>query len=241
MYLVKKKNFIFRFFDLLRSQYTFDQEQFIVTLGSGWNIPVDLVIGPNIGISYITHPQAKPTRVTDFQNIERILTSNLATSLHKDSNSSDSSTSNNFKGSANNTPNSPSSNKKSSDKRQNSTCNCNDIKTQLKIKVIGNAEDLVIACSGLKTADSIADLVDGYCRIVSNNDISLWDRTCTYNCEYLCISFKIFIKKKKLFHLLIQQHVQRQQIVQLIHWKNQNHHEKIVPVEKCIIKTIHRK
>lgn len=140
-----------------------------------------MVIGPNIGISYITHPQAKPTRVTDFQNIERILTSNLAaTSLHKDSNSSDSSSSNNFyKSSSNNAPNSPSSNKKSSDKRQNTTaCNCNEIKTQLKIKVIGNAEDLVIACSGIKTADSIADLVDGYCRIVSNSDISLWDRTC---------------------------------------------------------------
>lgn len=164
-----------RFFDLLRSQYTFDQEQFIVTLGSGWNIPVDLVVGPNIGISYITHPQAKPTRVTDFQNIERIVTSSLPPST-KDSNSSDSGSSNNLK-SSNNTPNSPSSNKKS-DKRQNTTCACNDLKTQLKIKVIGNAEDLVIACTGIKTADSIADLVDGYCRIVNNIDISLWDRTC---------------------------------------------------------------
>lgn len=34
--------FFFRFFDLLKSQYTFDQEQFIVTLGSGWNIPGEL-------------------------------------------------------------------------------------------------------------------------------------------------------------------------------------------------------
>lgn len=59
-----------------------------------------------------------------------------------------------------------------------SACNCHDIKTQLKIKVTGNAEDLAITCNGIKTADSIADLVDGYCRIVNSNELSLWDRTC---------------------------------------------------------------
>lgn len=61
------------------------------------------------------------------------------------------------------------------------SCNCHDIKTQLKIKVSGNTEDLAITCNGVKTADSIADLVDGYCRIVNNSEASLWDRTTCKN------------------------------------------------------------
>lgn len=141
----------------------------------------------------MTHPQAKPTKVTDFQNIERIITSVLATasnSQQKDGQSS--SDQNNHKGGkdssgasngANNVqngqsgkmPSSPSMNKKS-DKRSVNTCNCNEIKTLLKIKVTGNSDDLVITCNGVKSAESIADLVDGYCRIVNNTEMSLWDR-----------------------------------------------------------------
>lgn len=34
---------------MLKTQYTYDQEKFIITLGSGWNIPVDLIIGPHEG------------------------------------------------------------------------------------------------------------------------------------------------------------------------------------------------
>lgn len=41
--------FYFRYFDILRGNFEFDQEHFIVALGSGWTIPVELVIGPNIG------------------------------------------------------------------------------------------------------------------------------------------------------------------------------------------------
>lgn len=41
----------------------------------------------------------------------------------------------------------------------------------------GNSDDLVITCNGVKTAESIADLVDGYCRLVSNTELSLWDRS----------------------------------------------------------------
>lgn len=57
------------------------------------------------------------------------------------------------------------------------TCNCNDAKTILKIRVNGNVEDLTISCNGFKTAENIADLVDGYCRIVNDTEASLWDRT----------------------------------------------------------------
>lgn len=164
-----------------------------MTLGSGWNIPVDLIIGPHNGISYLTHPQAQPTRVTDFQAIERITTMVLAS---KDTNMG---TSENGNGATNpkTTPPSNTSSpviQKKADKRSGSIslhnsaltagtavasppCSCHDIKTQLRIKVNGNADDLAITCNGAKTAENIADLVDGYCRIFNNSDVSLWDRT----------------------------------------------------------------
>ena len=149
------------------------------------------------GISYLTHAEAKPTRVTDFNNIERITTTILGTP--KDTSSVDNKVANS---NSNNITNSPVSHKKS-DKRSGSTgtaltCNCNDIKTQLKIKVTGNAEDLAITCNGVKTAESIADLVDGYCKMVHNSEMSFWDRTCK-----LLYSFLIFKKivMCKLFNL----------------------------------------
>lgn len=64
-----------------------------------------------------------------------------------------------------------------SDKKVVATCNCNDVKSILKIRVNGNVENLTISCNGFKTAENIADLVDGYCRIVNDTEASLWDRT----------------------------------------------------------------
>lgn len=150
-----------------------------MTLGSGWNIPIDLIIGPHVGISYVTHPQAKPIRVTDFDSVERISTSLLPTSTPK--NTADAN--NGYqkaaeKGSSNghaaSSGGSPMSNKRSDSP---TACDCNEIKTLLKIKVAGNADDLAITCNGIRTAESIADLVDGYCRIVTNTEISRWDRS----------------------------------------------------------------
>lgn len=132
----------------------------------------------------MTHPQANPTKVTDFQNIERITTSVLPTSAstsmnqsmdgnhHKSGKDSSNNSSNNVQ----NGKNSPSMSKKS-DKRSTTTCTCNEIKTLLKIKVTGNLDDLTITCNGVKTAESIADLVNGYCRIVNNTESSFWDRS----------------------------------------------------------------
>lgn len=148
------------------------------------------------GISYVTHPQAKPTRVTDFQDIERITTAVLPSSSTKDNQQSTnesnghhkssscgggsgSSSSSSSNGQSKNATNSPLSHKKSSDKRATNMCNCNEIKTLLKIKVTGNSDDLTITCNGMKAADSIADLVDGYCRIVNNTEMSLWDHSRT--------------------------------------------------------------
>lgn len=158
-----------------------------MTLGSGWNIPVDLTIGPHVGISYLTHAQASPTKVTDFQNIERITTSVLSTPKDNANNSQSTNDTNGgpmkSTSASNNISNGKSSNsplsQKKNDKRTTTTsaCTCNEIKTLLKIKATGNADDLTITCNGIKTAESIADLVDGYCRIVNNTESSLWERS----------------------------------------------------------------
>lgn len=55
-------------------------------------------------------------------------------------------------------------------------CNCNTVKVLLTIKISGNLEDLAVTCHGVKAANSIADLVDGYCRIVNRTDASFWER-----------------------------------------------------------------
>lgn len=167
--------YCYRFFELLRTQYTFDQEKFVVTLGSGWNIPVDLIIGPHVGISYMTHPQAQPVRVTEFQQIERITTSVLP-SDHKAKDANGGDGCDGVQNGQKNRLNSPCMSKKS-DKKATSSCSCYDIKTLLKIKVAGNSDDLTITCNGVKAAENIADLVDGYCRIVNQTEMSLWDRS----------------------------------------------------------------
>uniref|UniRef100_A0A182WDM7 Focal adhesion kinase 1 n=1 Tax=Anopheles minimus TaxID=112268 RepID=A0A182WDM7_9DIPT len=193
VYSYSEMEYMLKFFDLLRTQYTFDQEQFNVQLSSSWNIRVDLIIGPHVGISYSVNPQAPPTKVTEFESIERITTSILPTSLTKSDHQGVSSGSG--KGSkgkdqpdltsscGSNSSTGDSDKGKKDGKKGSSTsstgsqCACGDIKTQLRIRVSGNSEDLAITCDGIKTSESIADLVDGYCRLFNNNDNSLWDRT----------------------------------------------------------------
>lgn len=147
--------YILKFFELMSTQFAYDHEKFVVTLG--WNIAIDLIIGPNLGISYLTHAQAKPTKVTDFESIRLIKTSILSNQA--------------------NTKVLPSSQSKDS-VTSCMVCTCADIKSQLRIQVDGNSEDLAITCTGVNTASSIADLVDGYC-IFSGNASSLWDRSVT--------------------------------------------------------------
>lgn len=127
----------------------------------------------NKGISYITHPQASPITVTDFKNIEKITTSILQiTTIDQ----------NQYKTNKDDVTRISSCFNKISDD-SSMQCSCNEIKTLLKIKVVGNLDDLTISCSGVNTADNIADLVDGYCRLVNNTEISYWDRTQTQQSE----------------------------------------------------------
>jgi len=44
------------------------------------------------------------------------------------------------------------------------------------LKVAGSPEALTVTCSSTNAADSMADLVDGYCRLAHNTDASLWKK-----------------------------------------------------------------
>ncbi|KAL0119696.1 hypothetical protein PUN28_007856 [Cardiocondyla obscurior] len=124
---------MFKFFDLLRAHYRFDQERFTCALGSSWSIPVELVIGPDLGISYMAHRGGTvPTRMAEFSQIQSI---------------------------------------------QTLVSDCKEhAKACIKLRVAGAAETLSITCSSLDQAESLADLIDGYCRLVTGNNTSLWNR-----------------------------------------------------------------
>ncbi|KAH8291543.1 hypothetical protein KR054_012618, partial [Drosophila jambulina] len=162
--------YLTRFFDLLKNIYLTNFEQFSVTLSSAWNISGILHVGPHIGISYQTHPQASLTNVAQFKDVVAIKTCTLPKEkLPK-----------------------PSENATESDVN----CNCQKIKTQIKISASNNVEDLVITCNGInvspfytfivfkmfniyffQTAESIADLIDGYCRLLSKDlEFTVWQR-----------------------------------------------------------------
>ncbi|XP_066999399.2 focal adhesion kinase 1 isoform X2 [Anabrus simplex] len=123
---------MFKFFELLRSHYRFDQERFRCALGSGWSIPVELVIGPDLGISYMTHRATTPTRMAEFDRIQAIQTLVSDCETHR--------------------------------------------KAVVQLRVAGTTETLTITCPSLEVAESLADLIDGYCRLVTQTTTSLWNR-----------------------------------------------------------------
>ncbi|XP_053593208.1 uncharacterized protein LOC103577529 [Microplitis demolitor] len=134
---------MFKFFDLLRSHYRFDQERFICALGSSWSIPVELVIGPDLGISYMAHRGGTvPTRMAEFSQIQSI---------------------------------------------QTLVSDCKEhAKACIKLRVAGASETLSITCSSLDQAESLADLIDGYCRVATGSNTSLWNRKAASWKNYPC-------------------------------------------------------
>jgi focal adhesion kinase 1 len=169
IYALSDTDYILKYFELLGSVFDFDHEKFVVTLGQ-WNIAIDLIIGYNLGISYLTHAQAKPTKVTDFENILSLKTSVLSNTLQQSSISSSTASGKGLQNSKSNDSNIS---------QVSSSCSCANIKSQLRIQVNGNTEDLAITCNGINTADGIAELIDGYCRIFNDSNTSVWDKTKT--------------------------------------------------------------
>lgn len=49
-------------------------------------------------------------------------------------------------------------------------------KACVKLRVAGAQEPLSISCTNIEQAESISDLIDGYCRLITNSTTSLWNR-----------------------------------------------------------------
>ena len=46
----------------------------------------------------------------------------------------------------------------------------------LQLRVAGSSELLTVTCPSLREAENIADLIDGYCRLVNHSSTSIWNR-----------------------------------------------------------------
>uniref|UniRef100_A0A7M4FZS8 Focal adhesion kinase 1 n=1 Tax=Crocodylus porosus TaxID=8502 RepID=A0A7M4FZS8_CROPO len=129
---LNREESILKFFEILSPVYRFDKECFKCALGSSWIISVELAIGPEDGISYLTDKGANPTHLADFNQVQTIQYSN------------------------------------SEDK---------DRKGMLQLKISGAPEPLTVTAPSLTIAENMADLIDGYCRLVNGATQSFIIRT----------------------------------------------------------------
>nr|XP_020453069.1 focal adhesion kinase 1-like isoform X3 [Monopterus albus] len=113
---------ILKFLEILGPIYRYDKECFKCALGSSWVIQVELAIGPEEGISYLTDKGSTPTHLANFNQVQSI---------------------------------------------QYSAMEEKDRKGMLQLNVAGAAEPLTVTTASLTMAENLADLIDGYCRLVS--------------------------------------------------------------------------
>ncbi|XP_066571921.1 focal adhesion kinase 1 isoform X4 [Amia ocellicauda] len=113
---------ILKFFEILSPVYRFDKECFKCALGSSWVISVELAIGPEEGISYLTDKGSTPTHLANFNQVQTI---------------------------------------------QYSSTEDKERKGMLQLNVAGAPEPLTVTTPSLTIAENMADLVDGYCRLVN--------------------------------------------------------------------------
>ncbi|XP_053394577.1 focal adhesion kinase 1-like isoform X6 [Mercenaria mercenaria] len=127
---------VYKFFETLSRVNRFNQERFKCALGSGWSISMELVIGPDVGISYLTEKASTPTHMADFSQVQSIQTLSL-----------------------------------------------DDGKGVLQLRIAGAAEPLTITCASLAEAEDMADLIDGYCRLVHDIQGSFWTKKVSGNAK----------------------------------------------------------
>ncbi|XP_037529937.2 LOW QUALITY PROTEIN: focal adhesion kinase 1-like [Rhipicephalus sanguineus] len=119
-----------RFLEVVRQVLPYDRESFSCALGTGWSVPVELVVNQELGIGYLTDRNGQLNHIANFQQVQAIQT------IVSDA--------------------SP--------------------KPVLQLKIAGASEVLSISCPSLAVAESIADLVDGYCRLIQGTQASFWSR-----------------------------------------------------------------
>ncbi|UYV64781.1 PTK2 [Cordylochernes scorpioides] len=61
---------MFRFLELVQTLVPFSRETFKCALGTGWSVPVELVIGPSVGISYLIDRAGEKVSPPDYQTID---------------------------------------------------------------------------------------------------------------------------------------------------------------------------
>ncbi|XP_041867840.1 protein tyrosine kinase 2aa isoform X2 [Melanotaenia boesemani] len=113
---------ILKFLEILAPIHRYDKEFFKCALGSSWVIQVELAIGPEEGISYLTDKGSTPTHLANFNQVQSI---------------------------------------------QYSAMEEKDRKGMLQLNVAGAPEPLTVTTASLTMAENLADLIDGYCRLVS--------------------------------------------------------------------------
>ncbi|XP_063919597.1 focal adhesion kinase 1 isoform X6 [Zophobas morio] len=133
---------MFKFLETLMLYYKFDQERFRVDLGSSWSVPVELVIGPDLGISYTNVQTSSTTKIANFDQIQAIQTLVSDCEEHN--------------------------------------------KATLQLRVAGAQEILFFTCPNLETSESLADLIDGYCRLHSGSQTSIWNKKATVWKQFPC-------------------------------------------------------
>ncbi|XP_070604463.1 focal adhesion kinase 1 isoform X6 [Erythrolamprus reginae] len=119
---LNREESILKFFEILSPVYRFDKECFKCALGSSWIISVELAIGPEEGISYLTDKGSNPTHLADFHQVQTI-----QYSINEDK----------------------------------------DRKGMIQMKISGAPEPLTVTAPSLTIAENMADLIDGYCRLVT--------------------------------------------------------------------------
>uniref|UniRef100_A0A3B3Q390 Focal adhesion kinase 1 n=1 Tax=Paramormyrops kingsleyae TaxID=1676925 RepID=A0A3B3Q390_9TELE len=118
---------VLKFFEVLTPVYRFDKECFKCALGLSWVISVELAIGPEEGISYLTDKGSTPTHLANFNQVQTI---------------------------------------------QYSSTEDKERKGMLQLNVAGASEPLTVTTPSLNTAENMADLIDGYCRLVNGSSQS---------------------------------------------------------------------
>lgn len=146
-----------RFYAVLQTVDSFHRESFRCALGGGWSVPVDLVVGPDCGISYCAAAaaaggstsappaSASTTLLTDFSQVQQLTTNADGVAGKQQQQPMDASVSLGVKGT-------------------------------VLVKIAGALEPLTLTCSSPSVAEDIANLIDGYCRQVQKVDVSLWRR-----------------------------------------------------------------
>lgn len=113
-----------QYLEILKLHTNFDQERFEVDYGTSFTVPVELIIGPEIGI------QASSAKKIDFKHIQAIQTEECDESA----------------------------------------------KVRLQLRISATQELIFFTCPNIVVAESLADLIDGYCRLHSGSGVSIWNK-----------------------------------------------------------------